>query len=77
MLGRWGASTCRDAGFVLADSLPDQAVGWLAGGRLVTVALMTTGIALLGVVSAALASWFVERLIAASSQTSDVALQGS
>ena len=41
------------------------------------VALMTTGIALLGVVSAALASWFVERLIAASSPTSDVALQGS
>jgi hypothetical protein len=63
---------------VLADSLPDQAVGgWLAGGRLVAVALMTTGIALLGVVSAALASWFVERLIAASSPTSDVALQGS
>ena len=31
-------------------------------GRLVALGLMLTGIALLGVVTAALASWFVERL---------------
>ena len=33
-------------------------------GRFVAVALMVTGIALLGVVTAALASWFVEQMSA-------------
>jgi voltage-gated potassium channel len=33
-----------------------------AEGRLVAVGLMVTGIALLGVVTAALASWFVEKV---------------
>lgn len=46
-----------------------------AEGRLVGVGLMLAGIALLGVVTATLASWFVERIQAGEERTrSDVEL---
>jgi voltage-gated potassium channel len=45
-------------------------------GRLVAVALMLTGIALVGVVTAALASWFVEKVaeVQAAEQRTEVGL---
>jgi voltage-gated potassium channel len=51
----WAAVTATTAGY--GDHYPTT-----TAGRLVAVGLMITGIALLGVVTAALASWFVERL---------------
>jgi voltage-gated potassium channel len=51
----WSISTVTTVGY--GDRFPTT-----AEGRIVGAALMVTGIALLGVVTAALASWFVERL---------------
>jgi voltage-gated potassium channel len=51
----WGSTTITTVGY--GDRFPVT-----GEGRLVAVALMLAGIALLGVVTAALASWFVERL---------------
>jgi voltage-gated potassium channel len=51
----WAATTVTTVGY--GDRYPIT-----AEGRLVAVGLMITGIALLGVITAALASWFVERL---------------
>ena len=51
----WSATTVTTVGY--GDHYPTTTTG-----RLVAVALMTTGIALLGTITAALASWFVERL---------------
>ena len=51
----WAATTVTTVGY--GDRYPTT-----GEGRLVAIGLMLTGIALLGVVTAALASWFVERL---------------
>ncbi len=51
----WSISTVTTVGY--GDRYPTT-----GEGRLVAVALMLTGIALLGVITAALASWFVERI---------------
>ena len=51
----WGGTTITTVGY--GDRYPVT-----GEGRLVAVALMLTGIALLGVITAALASWFVERI---------------
>ena len=51
----WAASTVTTVGY--GDRYPVT-----AQGRLVAVALMVTGIALLGVITAAIASWFVEKV---------------
>jgi voltage-gated potassium channel len=51
----WAATTVTTVGY--GDRFPVT-----AEGRLVAVGLMVTGIALLGVITAALASWFVEKL---------------
>jgi voltage-gated potassium channel len=51
----WAAVTTSTVGY--GDRYPTT-----AEGRLVAVGLMGTGIALLGVITAALASWFVEQL---------------
>jgi voltage-gated potassium channel len=51
----WAASTITTVGY--GDRYPTT-----AEGRLIGVLLMATGIALLGVITAALASWFVEKL---------------
>ena len=51
----WAATTVTTVGY--GDRYPTT-----AEGRLVAVGLMVTGIALLGVITAALASWFVEKL---------------
>ncbi len=51
----WGSTTITTVG--CGDRFPVT-----GEGRLVAVALMLTGIALLGVITAALASWFVERI---------------
>lgn len=51
----WSAATVTTVGY--GDLYPTT-----FAGRLVALALMVTGIALLGVVTAALASWFVERI---------------
>jgi voltage-gated potassium channel len=51
----WAASTISTVGY--GDRFPTT-----GEGRLIAVLLMCTGIALLGVVTAALASWFVEKL---------------
>ncbi|GAB3439060.1 potassium channel family protein [Phycicoccus ginsengisoli] len=51
----WAATTVTTVGY--GDRYPVT-----AQGRLVAVALMVTGIALLGVVTAAIASWFVEKV---------------
>lgn len=51
----WGSTTISTVGY--GDRFP------ITGeGRLIAVALMLAGIALLGVVTAALASWFVEKI---------------
>jgi voltage-gated potassium channel len=52
----WAATTLTTVGY--GDRFPTTAEGRLAAAA----ALMLTGIALLGVITAALASWFVERL---------------
>lgn len=51
----WAATTVATVGY--GDRYPVT-----GQGRLVAVALMVTGIALLGVITAAIASWFVERV---------------
>jgi voltage-gated potassium channel len=51
----WAATTVTTVGY--GDRYPTT-----TEGRLVAVGLMVTGIALLGVITAALASWFVEKL---------------
>lgn len=51
----WAASTVTTVGY--GDRYPTTAVG-----RLIAVALMLVGIALLGVVTATIAAWFVARL---------------
>jgi voltage-gated potassium channel len=51
----WGCTTVTTVGY--GDRFPVT-----AEGRLVGIGLMLTGIALLGVITAALASWFVERI---------------
>lgn len=51
----WGATTITTVGY--GDRFPVT-----TEGRLVAVGLMLSGIALLGVVTAALASWFVEQI---------------
>jgi voltage-gated potassium channel len=53
--GWWAVTTITTVGY--GDRYPTT-----GQGRLVAGALMLTGIALLGVITAALASWFVERL---------------
>jgi voltage-gated potassium channel len=54
----WAATTVTTVGY--GDRYPTT-----TEGRYVAVGLMVTGIALLGVVTAALASWFVEKMSAA------------
>jgi voltage-gated potassium channel len=51
----WAAATVTTVGY--GDRYPTT-----AQGRFIAVALMITGIALLGVVTAAIASWFVQRM---------------
>lgn len=51
----WAATTVSTVGY--GDRYPTT-----AGGRLVAVALMVVGVALLGVITAAVAAWFVGRL---------------
>jgi voltage-gated potassium channel len=51
----WAATTVTTVGY--GDQFPTT-----TEGRLVAVGLMVTGIALLGVITAALASWFVEKV---------------
>lgn len=51
----WAATTVTTAGY--GDRYPVT-----GQGRLVAVSLMVTGIALLGVITAAIASWFVEKV---------------
>lgn len=51
----WGSTTIATVGY--GDRVPVT-----GEGRLIAVALMLAGIALLGVVTAALASWFVEKI---------------
>lgn len=51
----WAATTVTTVGY--GDQVPTT-----TEGRLVGVGLMVTGIALLGVITAALASWFVEKV---------------
>lgn len=51
----WAAATVTTVGY--GDRFPTT-----TEGRIVGVALMVSGIALLGVITAAIASWFVERL---------------
>ena len=51
----WAATTATTVGY--GDRYPVT-----GEGRLVAVALMVTGVALLGVITAAIASWFVERV---------------
>jgi voltage-gated potassium channel len=58
----WGATTITTVGY--GDRFPVT-----AAGRAVAVVLMLTGIALLGVVTAALASWFVKETSAVESQS--------
>ena len=53
----WAAATITTVGY--GDRVPIT-----AEGRLIAVGLMGSGIALLGVITAALASWFVEKLSA-------------
>lgn len=53
----WAATTVTTVGY--GDQFPTT-----AEGRFVGVGLMLTGIALLGVITAALASWFVEKVAA-------------
>jgi voltage-gated potassium channel len=58
----WGVSTITTVGY--GDHYPVT-----AAGRAVAVVLMLSGIALLGVVTAALASWFVKETSAVDSQS--------
>jgi voltage-gated potassium channel len=51
----WAATTITTVGY--GDRYPTT-----SGGRLIAVALMASGIALLGVITAAMASWFVAKL---------------
>lgn len=51
----WAATTVTTVGY--GDRFPTTATG-----RLIAVALMVVGIALLGVVTAAIAAWFIQRL---------------
>lgn len=51
----WAATTVTTVGY--GDQFPTT-----AEGRIIGVALMLTGIALLGVITASLASWFVEKV---------------
>ena len=51
----WAATTITTVGY--GDQFPTT-----TAGRFVGVGLMLTGIALLGVITAALASWFVEKV---------------
>ncbi|HET8766046.1 MAG TPA: potassium channel family protein, partial [Pedococcus sp.] len=51
----WSATTVTTVGY--GDRYPVT-----GQGRIVAVALMVTGIALLGVITAAIASWFVEKV---------------
>jgi voltage-gated potassium channel len=51
----WAATTVTTVGY--GDKYPTT-----TEGRLIAVSLMVTGLALLGVVTASIASWFVERL---------------
>ena len=51
----WAATTVTTVGY--GDHYPVT-----TGGRLIAVALMVTGIAMLGVVTASIAAWFVDRL---------------
>ena len=51
----WGVTTITTVGYGDQFPVTDQ-------GRLIAVALMLTGIALLGIVTATIASWFIERL---------------
>lgn len=61
----WSMTTITTVGY--GDRYP---VSWQ--GRLVAVALMIAGIALLGTVTASIATWFVERLRAAEERVGDV-----
>ena len=51
----WAATTITTVGY--GDHYPVT-----TGGRIIAVALMVTGIAMLGVVTASIAAWFVDRL---------------
>lgn len=61
----WAASTVTTAGY--GDHYPVTGLG-----RLVAVGLMLGGIALLGVVTASLATWFVQRFRSEQSSAADV-----
>ena len=65
----WTATTVTTVGY--GDKYPTT-----VEGRLIAVTLMVTGLALLGVITAAIASWFVERVseVKASENRTEIAL---